>query len=139
MKKMSCCRCLLFAVYRFGRCVGCGNQGAKDRSEDKNGDCRFHCPPADLCRGGLRRPGRGRNLLCLPENSPENYEPAPELMEKIQPGVLYFTFGVTTEKANILPNGGRCHGWFPCRTKPPRYNPERLLNPESGTRISALS
>lgn len=39
-------------------------------------------------------------------NSPENYEPTPELMEKFSEASLYFSIGVPTEEANILPNVG---------------------------------
>lgn len=41
--------------------------------------------------------------LIPPGNSPENYEPTPEEMEKFSKAKVYFTIGVPTEKANILP------------------------------------
>ncbi len=44
--------------------------------------------------------------MVPPGNSPENYEPAPELMEKFSDAELYFSIGVPTEQANILPNKG---------------------------------
>lgn len=44
--------------------------------------------------------------LIPPGSSPENYEPTPEEMEKFSKSVLYFSIGVPTEKANILPNVG---------------------------------
>lgn len=44
--------------------------------------------------------------LIPPGNSPENYEPTPEEMEKFSNASLYFSIGVPTEKANILPNAG---------------------------------
>ncbi|MEA5039146.1 MAG: zinc ABC transporter substrate-binding protein [Clostridiaceae bacterium] len=44
--------------------------------------------------------------LVPPGNSPENYEPTPEQMEKFSDASLYFTIGVPTEEANILPSAG---------------------------------
>ena len=44
--------------------------------------------------------------MVPPGNSPENYEPTPEKMEKFSKASLYFSIGVPTEKANILPNVG---------------------------------
>lgn len=44
--------------------------------------------------------------LIPPGNSPENYEPTPEEMEEFSDASLYFSIGVPTEEANILPNAG---------------------------------
>jgi zinc transport system substrate-binding protein len=44
--------------------------------------------------------------MVPPGNSPENYEPTPEEMEKFSKASLYFSIGVPTEEANILPNTG---------------------------------
>ena len=44
--------------------------------------------------------------LVPPGNSPENYEPTPIQMEKFSKAELYFSIGVPTEEANILPNVG---------------------------------
>ncbi len=44
--------------------------------------------------------------MVPPGNSPENYEPTPEIMEKFSDASLYFSIGVPTEEANILPNVG---------------------------------
>jgi zinc transport system substrate-binding protein len=44
--------------------------------------------------------------MVPPGNSPENYEPTPEEMKKFSKASLYFSIGVPTEKANILPNVG---------------------------------
>jgi len=44
--------------------------------------------------------------MVPPGNSPENYEPTPEEMEKFSDASLYFSIGVPTEEANILPNVG---------------------------------
>jgi len=44
--------------------------------------------------------------MVPPGNSPENYEPTAELMEKFEKASLYFSIGVPTEEANILPNIG---------------------------------
>lgn len=42
-------------------------------------------------------------VLVPPGNSPENYEPTPMVIEKFSKASLYFTIGVPTEEANILP------------------------------------
>ena len=44
--------------------------------------------------------------MVPPGNSPENYEPTAEKMEKFSDASLYFSIGVPTEEANILPNAG---------------------------------
>jgi len=44
--------------------------------------------------------------LVPPGNSPGNYEPTPEQMEKFSKASLYFAIGVPTEAANILPDAG---------------------------------
>lgn len=44
--------------------------------------------------------------MVPPGNSPENYEPTPEEMEKFSKASLYFSIGVPTEEANILPSAG---------------------------------
>lgn len=42
-------------------------------------------------------------VLVPPGNSPENYEPTPMVIEKFSKASLYFSIGVPTEEANILP------------------------------------
>ena len=42
-------------------------------------------------------------VLVPPGNSPGNYEPTPMEMEQFAKASLYFTIGVATEQANILP------------------------------------
>jgi len=44
--------------------------------------------------------------MIPPGNSPENYELTPKEMEKFSKASIYFTIGVPTEEANILPNVG---------------------------------
>lgn len=44
--------------------------------------------------------------MVPPGNSPENYEPTPQEMEKFNKASLYFSIGVPTEQAHILPNAG---------------------------------
>jgi len=44
--------------------------------------------------------------LVPPGNSPENYEPTPQEREKFSKASLYFSIGVPTEEANILPKVG---------------------------------
>ncbi|MEL7563768.1 MAG: zinc ABC transporter substrate-binding protein [Dehalobacterium sp.] len=41
--------------------------------------------------------------IVPPGNSPGNYEPTPQEMESFSRASVYFTIGVPTEKANILP------------------------------------
>ncbi len=45
-------------------------------------------------------------VMVPPGYSPENYEPTPEIIEKFSKAAYYFSIGVPTEKANILPNAG---------------------------------
>jgi zinc transport system substrate-binding protein len=42
-------------------------------------------------------------VIVPPGNSPGNYEPTPQEMESFSRASVYFTIGVPTEKANILP------------------------------------
>jgi zinc transport system substrate-binding protein len=42
--------------------------------------------------------------LVPPGNSPGNYEPTPEQMEEVSNASVYFTIGIPTETANILPD-----------------------------------
>lgn len=44
--------------------------------------------------------------MIPPGNSPENYEPKPSEIERFSKASLYFSIGVPTEEANILPNVG---------------------------------
>jgi zinc transport system substrate-binding protein len=44
--------------------------------------------------------------MVPPGNSPENYEPTAEEIEKFSSASLYFSIGVPTEEANILPRVG---------------------------------
>ncbi|WHH59530.1 zinc ABC transporter substrate-binding protein [Petroclostridium sp. X23] len=44
--------------------------------------------------------------MVPPGNSPGNYEPTPMEMEKFSKASIFFTIGVPTEKANILPKAG---------------------------------
>jgi len=44
--------------------------------------------------------------LVPPGSSPENYEPTAKEMEKFSDASLYFSIGVPTEEANILPKAG---------------------------------
>ncbi len=41
--------------------------------------------------------------MIPPGKSPENFAPSPELMEKLSTASVYFTIGVPTENANMLP------------------------------------
>lgn len=50
--------------------------------------------------------------MVPPGNSPENYEPSPKEMEKFSKASLYFTIGVPTEEANILPKVGNVKAIF---------------------------
>ncbi|MDD3199804.1 MAG: zinc ABC transporter substrate-binding protein [Eubacteriales bacterium] len=61
-----------------------------------------------------------------PGNSPENYEPTPQEMEKLEKASLYFSIGVPTEKANILPNIGMVKV-IPLQDKVAEVYPERVF------------
>lgn len=43
--------------------------------------------------------------MIPPGNSPGNYAPTPQAIQKLSKASLYFTIGVPTEQANILPKG----------------------------------
>lgn len=45
-------------------------------------------------------------VMVPPGNSPENYEPTPGKMQKFSKASIYFSIGVPTEEANILPDAG---------------------------------
>jgi len=45
--------------------------------------------------------------MVPPGNSPGNYEPTPVEMESFSKAAIYFTIGVPTEKANILPKANK--------------------------------
>jgi len=44
--------------------------------------------------------------LVPPGNSPENYEPTPDIMARLERASVYFAIGVPVEKAHILPRVG---------------------------------
>jgi len=44
--------------------------------------------------------------MIPPGNSPENYEPTPQEIQKFSDALIYFSIGVPTEKENIMPNVG---------------------------------
>ena len=44
--------------------------------------------------------------MVPPGNSPGNYEPTPMEMEKFSKASIFFTIGIPTETANILPKAG---------------------------------
>lgn len=49
-------------------------------------------------------------LMVPPGNSPGNYEPTPQEMERFSKAALYFALGVPTEAANILPRAEAMDG-----------------------------
>ncbi len=49
-------------------------------------------------------------LLVPPGNSPGNYEPTPREMEQFSQASLYFSIGVPTEEANIMPQAREMEG-----------------------------
>ncbi len=49
-------------------------------------------------------------LMVPPGNSPGNYEPTPQEMERFSNASLYFTMGTPTEAANILPRAEEMGG-----------------------------
>lgn len=44
------------------------------------------------------------NIMVPPGSSPTNYEPTPEQIQDFSKSEVYFSIGVPTEEANILPN-----------------------------------
>ncbi len=49
-------------------------------------------------------------IVIPPGNSPENYEPSPREMEKLNKASIYFAIGVAAEEANILPKADEVKG-----------------------------
>ncbi|KXL52996.1 high-affinity zinc uptake system binding-protein ZnuA precursor [Anaerotignum neopropionicum] len=49
-------------------------------------------------------------VLVPPGSSPENYEPTPKEMEQFSNAQLYFSIGVPTEEANIMPKAKEIEG-----------------------------
>lgn len=49
-------------------------------------------------------------LLVPPGNSPGNYEPTPQEVEQFSQASLYFSIGVPTEEANIMPQAREMEG-----------------------------
>jgi zinc transport system substrate-binding protein len=69
-------------------------------------------------------------VLVPPGNSPGNYEPDAMQMQQLSGADVYFTIGVATEKANILPRVSHLPV-FDLAAAVSEHYPDRLLAPES--------
>ncbi len=72
--------------------------------------------------------------LVPPGNSPENYEPTAQEMERFSDASVYFAIGVPTEEANILDNTGDIPVVY-LQDKVSEVYPDRPLSREKETRI----
>jgi len=72
------------------------------------------------------------NIITIvpPGNSPGNYEPTPVEMESFSKAAIYFTIGVPTEKANILPKAEKMK-IVDLPTKVAEKYPDREFSPGS--------
>ncbi len=82
--------------------VGCSNQPSTERGDEKTVVAVTILPQKALVEAVC---GDLAEVVTIvpPGNSPGNYEPTPQEMENFSKASVYFTIGVPTEKANILP------------------------------------
>jgi len=82
--------------------AGCSNQPSTERGNEKNVVAVTVLPQKALVEAVC---GDLAEVVTIvpPGNSPGNYEPTPQEMENFSRASVYFTIGVPTEKANILP------------------------------------
>lgn len=93
--------CFLF-VFGLLLASGCGNQQASESEEGKTIVAVTVLPQKAFVEAVC---GDLAEVVTMvpPGNSPGNYEPTPMEMEAFSEAAVYFTIGVATEKANILP------------------------------------
>ena len=93
---------LLSTVYL----AGCSDEAKKRQRQSRRSRLwRYPSYRNRLCGGGLRRFSGYRDTDSAGSN-PGNYEPTAQEMEAFGDAALYFSIGVATEEANILPNAG---------------------------------
>ncbi len=82
--------------------AGCNNQPLTERGDEKNVVAVTILPQKAFVEAVC---GDLAEVITIvpPGNSPGNYEPTPQEMENFSKASVYFTIGVPTEKANILP------------------------------------
>ncbi len=114
--------------------VGCSNQPSTERGDEKNVVAVTILPQKALVEavcGDLA----GVVTIVPPGNSPGNYEPTPQEMENFSRASVYFTIGVPTEKANILPKAEDMKIVDLPVWVAKKYS-DREFSPESGTHTS---
>jgi zinc transport system substrate-binding protein len=81
---------------------GCGNQQTSKTGDEKTVVAVTILPQKALVEAVC---GNLAEVVTIvpPGNSPGNYEPTPQEMESFSRASVYFTIGVPTEEANILP------------------------------------
>lgn len=84
---------------------GCGSQSATDAEASKM-MVAVTIPPQKAFVEAVCGDLAEVIVLVPPGNSPGNYEPTPQEMASFSKAAVYFTIGVPTEKANILPKAG---------------------------------
>ena len=85
--------------------TGCSNEAKKEEAEEKPVIAVSIVPEQTFVEAVC---GDLVDIVTLipPGSSPGNYEPTAQEMEKFSDSSLYFSIGVPTEEANILPNVG---------------------------------
>ena len=84
---------------------GCGSPSATDAEASKM-MVAVTIPPQKAFVEAVCGDSAEVIVLVPPGNSPGNYEPTPQEMASFSKAAVYFTIGVPTEKANILPKAG---------------------------------
>lgn len=89
-------------VFSFLLASGCSNQQAFEDGKEKTIVAVTVLPQKAFVKAVC---GDLAEVVTMvpPGNSPGNYEPTPPEMENFSKAAVYFTIGVPTEKANILP------------------------------------
>lgn len=85
--------------------VGCGSEVSK-KAVEKKPIIAVSIVPEETFTKAVCKDLVDVVTLIPSGSSPENYEPTTQVMKKFSDASLYFSIGVPTEEANILPNVG---------------------------------
>lgn len=95
-----------FLIFSLAGLAGCGTSGSSAAVSTEKPIIAVTIVPEQTFAEAVCGDLAEVIAMVPPGNSPENYEPTPEEMEKFSKASLYFSIGVPTEEANILPNVG---------------------------------
>lgn len=111
MKSKKALAVITALVLTFGLCAaGCGSQQATLSEGSAKKTVAVTIVPEETFAKAVCGDLMNVVVLVPPGNSPENYELTPEQMEKFSQASLYFTVGVPTEEANIVPQANEIEG-----------------------------